>query len=73
MLLDIAAAFRPLAKEVIKAGLIVYDTSSHWLGEMSEHWTDFMAEVRSELAERSDKSPPPSGSSSSHTRDANGR
>jgi hypothetical protein len=53
MLSDLAAVFRPLAKEVIKAGIVAYESSSQWVAEASERWSDLMAEVRSELSNRS--------------------
>jgi hypothetical protein len=64
MLSDLAAVCRPLVKEVIKAGIVVYESSSQWLAEASERWSDLMAEVRSELSERSGPNSPTSGPSS---------
>ena len=44
-------ALRPMAKSVIKAGLIAYDQGRVALAELSEHTGDIMAEARAELAE----------------------
>ena len=42
---------RPLAKSVIKAGLIAYDQGRVALAEVNEHTGGIMAEARAELAE----------------------
>jgi hypothetical protein len=44
-------ALRPIAKSIIKAGLIAYDQGRLALAELSEHSGDIVAEVRTELAE----------------------
>ena len=44
-------ALRPIAKSIIKAGLIAYDQGRVALAELNEHTGDIMAEARSELAE----------------------
>jgi hypothetical protein len=44
-------ALRPLAKSVIKAGLIAYDQGRVALAELNEHTGDIMAEARAELSE----------------------
>jgi hypothetical protein len=45
----LAAGMRPLAKAVIKGGMIVYDKGAEVLAETGEQLSDLMAEVRSEL------------------------
>jgi hypothetical protein len=47
----VAGIGKPLAKSVIKGGLVAYEKSKGVLAEMSETWEDIVAEVRAELAE----------------------
>jgi hypothetical protein len=42
---------RPIAKSIIKVGLIAYDQGRLALAELSDHSGDILAEVRTELAE----------------------
>jgi Protein of unknown function (DUF5132) len=56
---------RPLAKSVIKAGLIAYDQSKVVLAEFNEHTGDIVAEVRSELADSGSSEAP--GSNPAHS------
>jgi len=44
-------AMRPIAKSVLKAGLIVYDQGRVALAELNEQTGDILAEARAELAE----------------------
>jgi uncharacterized protein DUF5132 len=46
----LAAGMRPLAKAVIKGGIMVYDKGTEALAEAGELLSDLVAEVRSELA-----------------------
>jgi hypothetical protein len=45
----LAAGMRPLAKAVIKGGIMAYDKGAEALAEAGEQLSDLMAEVRSEL------------------------
>lgn len=45
----LAAGMRPLAKAVIKGGIMVYDKGTEALAEAGEQLSDLVAEVRSEL------------------------
>ena len=45
----LAAGVRPLAKAVIKGGVMVYDKGAEVLAEAGEQLSDLVAEVRSEL------------------------
>jgi hypothetical protein len=45
----LAAGMRPLAKAVIKGGIMVYDKGAEALAEAGEQLSDLMAEARSEL------------------------
>jgi uncharacterized protein DUF5132 len=45
----LAAGMRPLAKAVIKGGIMVYDKGAEALAEAGEQLSDLVAEVRSEL------------------------
>ncbi|MGH1574235.1 DUF5132 domain-containing protein [Methylobacterium sp. P31] len=49
-------AMRPLAKAIIKAGLLAYDQGREAYSELSEQAGDLIAEVRAELAESSSAS-----------------
>jgi hypothetical protein len=44
-------ALRPIAKSIIKAGLIAYDQGRVALAELNEHTGDMVAEARAEMAE----------------------
>ena len=45
----LAAGMRPLAKAVIKGGIMVYDKGTEALAEAGEQLSDLMAEVRSDI------------------------
>ena len=45
----LAAGMRPLAKAVIKGGIMVYEKGAEALAEAGEQLSDLVAEVRSEL------------------------
>jgi hypothetical protein len=45
----LAAGMRPLAKAVIKGGIMVYDKGAEAVAEAGEQLSDLMAEVRAEL------------------------
>jgi hypothetical protein len=45
----LAAGMRPLAKAVIKGGIMVYEKGTEALAEAGEQLSDLVAEVRSEL------------------------
>jgi hypothetical protein len=45
----LAEGMRPLAKTVLKGGLIAYDKGAEILAEASEQLSDLVAEVRSEI------------------------
>src|SRR5215469_12386396 len=45
----LAAGMRPLAKAVIKGGIMVYDRGTEMVAEASEQLSDLVAEVRSEI------------------------
>jgi hypothetical protein len=47
----VVPALRPLAKSIIKAGMIAYDQSRAALTEVRERTEDLLAEARSELTE----------------------
>ena len=52
ILSGIGKAFRPLAKEVIKGGIYVYDSVATLVSETSEHFSDLVAEAKAELTEK---------------------
>ncbi|MDN5940697.1 MAG: DUF5132 domain-containing protein [Nitrospira sp.] len=52
----VGAAIRPLLKEAIKGGLLLYDTVKESVAEAGEQVNDMVAEVRAE-AEEGDGSP----------------
>ncbi|MGE3542011.1 MAG: DUF5132 domain-containing protein [Candidatus Tectimicrobiota bacterium] len=45
----LAAGVRPLAKAVIKGGMLVYEKSAEMLAEAGEQLSDMVAEARAEL------------------------
>ena len=45
----LAASMRPLAKAVVKGGMLVYDKGAEVIAEASEQLSDMLAEARSEL------------------------
>ena len=45
----LAAGMRPLAKAVIKGGMMVYDKGAEVFAEAGEQLSDLVAEVRSEI------------------------
>jgi hypothetical protein len=44
------ALLRPLAKTIIKGGVVAYDKTSEMMAEASEQLSDLVAEVRADLA-----------------------
>jgi len=57
----VGEALRPLAKGVIKGGVLLYDTAKEAIAEAGEQVNDMVAEVRSEIEEESeDKEATPS-------------
>jgi Protein of unknown function (DUF5132) len=48
----IRAALRPMAKEMIKGGLVAIDTLTEFVAEAGEQIKDLIAEAKAELAER---------------------
>ena len=47
----VAGVGKPLAKSLIKGGLVAYEKSKGAFAEMGETWEDMVAEARAELAE----------------------
>lgn len=45
----LAAGMRPVAKAVIKGGIMIYDKGAEMVAEAGEQLSDLVAEVRSEL------------------------
>ena len=45
----LAGSMRPLAKAVMKGGMLVYDKGAEVIAEASEQLSDMLAEARSEL------------------------
>jgi hypothetical protein len=45
----LAAGVRPLAKAVLKGGIMIYDKGAEMVAEAGEQLSDLVAEVRSEL------------------------
>ena len=46
----ILGGMRPVAKTLVKGGVMVYDKSREMVAEVGEQMSDLVAEVRSELA-----------------------
>ncbi|AFZ28197.1 hypothetical protein Cylst_6238 [Cylindrospermum stagnale PCC 7417] len=52
VLLPIVAGIgKPIAKSVIKGGLVAYERSKGAIAELGETWDDIIAEAKSEIAE----------------------
>ena len=51
MISGIQAAFRPMAKELVKGGLVAFDAISEFVAEAGEQFNDLIAEAKAELAE----------------------
>ncbi|TAF12302.1 MAG: DUF5132 domain-containing protein [Nostocales cyanobacterium] len=47
----IAGIGKPIAKSIVKGGIIAYEKSKGSLAELGETWEDIVAEARSEIAE----------------------
>ncbi len=61
MMTGLGSIFRPVAKELVKAGIVAWDYVSETVAEAGEQVSDLMAEARSELSESSE----PDGDSAS--------
>ncbi|MER3493500.1 MAG: DUF5132 domain-containing protein [Mastigocladus sp. ERB_26_2] len=47
----VAGVGKPIAKSLIKGGLVLYEKSKGAFAELGETWEDMVAEARAELAE----------------------
>ncbi|WP_414545082.1 DUF5132 domain-containing protein [Nostoc sp. CCY0012] len=47
----VAGIGKPIAKSLIKGGIVAYEKSKGAFAEMGETWEDIMAEVKAEIAE----------------------
>ncbi|MGH2413608.1 MAG: DUF5132 domain-containing protein [Microcystaceae cyanobacterium] len=47
----VAGIGKPLAKSIIKGGLVLFERSKGAVAELGETWEDMVAEARAELAE----------------------
>lgn len=57
ILSGIGATLRPLAKELIKGGIYLFDTVSEVALEAGEKFKDIVAEARADLAQQSSQPP----------------
>jgi ribosomal protein S19E (S16A) len=51
----IGSIFRPIAKELIKGGIVVADAVSEFASEAGEQFKDLLAEAKSELEKSQDQ------------------
>ena len=51
----IGSIFRPIAKELIKGGIVVADAVSEFASEAGEQFKDLLAEAKSELDKSNDQ------------------
>lgn len=51
----VAGVGKPVAKSLIKGGLVAYERSKGVIAELGETWEDIIAEARAELAEDQQK------------------
>jgi hypothetical protein len=54
----VLSGMRPLAKTLVKGGIVVYDKAQEMVAEVGEQMSDLMAEVRAEFAEPVATAPP---------------
>ena len=47
----VAGVGKPIAKSIIKGGLVLFEKSKGAVAELGENWEDMVAEARAELAE----------------------
>jgi hypothetical protein len=47
----VAGISKPIAKSIIKGGMVAYEKSKGAFAELGETWEDMVAEARAELAE----------------------
>ena len=59
ILSGIGSALRPLAKELIKGGIYLYDTASELVSESGEQLKDLVAEAKADLAKSQNDGAPP--------------
>jgi hypothetical protein len=60
----VAGIGKPIAKSIIKGGMVAYEKSKGAFAELGETWEDMVAEARAELAE--DQHPPLFEAATSH-------
>ena len=53
----IGSIFRPIAKELIKGGIVVADSFSEFASETGEQFKDLLAEAKSELEKSQTQEP----------------
>ena len=51
LLSGIGGVLRPLAKEVLKGGIVAYNAVSEMVSETGEQFNDIVAEAKSEIAQ----------------------
>ena len=49
----LAGSIRPVAKEVVKGGLIVFDTASELMDGVQKEWSSIVTEAQAELKSQS--------------------
>jgi hypothetical protein len=69
ILSGIGSALRPLAKELIKGGICLYDAASELVSESGEQFKDLVAEAKADLA-KSEKNGEPSEDAVNETNEA---
>lgn len=58
----LASGLRPLAKAVVKGGIMVYDALKETVAEAGEQFNDLVAEARAEMAESATETETPAAS-----------
>ena len=53
----IGSVLRPMAKEIIKGGLVAYASVSEMVSETGEHFNDIVAEAKAEIEHHDKKMP----------------
>ena len=54
----VGSALRPLAKEIIKGGIVAYTAVSEMVSETGEQFNDIVAEAKAEIGQSPKKSSP---------------
>ena len=69
----LGSGLRPLAKSVVKGGIVIYDKTSELLAEAGEQMSDLVAEARAEIETENQTAEEPSAAGPTGRRKKSGR